>query len=474
MTRRAGPSVWSGARWRLLLIVPAALAGCSDPSLQPVPVEELAAGACVRAEARAGRVPAWDEELLVERTHCYLQRQGPRAPHVPSSQVLSGAWVDRAREPMERLVQAGLPRSLPEEDAEAVEDFDVDLDAIDDLPPPWRTLHETQADAVRTFMRASRAQDGRVPAASLFNIFAEEDEAEPLNLMGTQQVYRLAGWRIRADALEGRYAEALELCADALALAADHARPGLIGAMFGGSFIQRVREPCGLAVEGASPDARRRFLESMAVVSARWPAFSELLEVERLFFQLGLMGGRISAEVRARLPQEAHRLLGEYGAMTGREGWGAIRFALFGGYAHRKYVEQYGRLIEAGRLPPAEAAVRYEALAETVSIANFLVFPEHQGYAPTWTPLHARSEKARSNLDAIAAVAAALDVKARTGRWPTDWSFLPEGAAVPRHPETGRPLPLLEAGSPVWLVVPEVEGVTGDRAFLVGRSGAAE
>ncbi len=309
---------------------------------------------------------------------------------------------------------------------------------------------------------------------SVFEVFSDgEPEVSPI---WVARVFRLAAWRIQEERLEGRTGVALGACADAIASASDLGRQSLIGSMIGTGLIDAGARPCAAAVESGSAAERRMFEESARVARKKWPAFGRILEKERLFLQLGFFGSRVSERARARLPPEAGSLLRRDKDLPPpfeRTSMQAVRCAVFGGYAYRRYVEQYGQLIDAAALPPREAAQKYDELHEMVELADVLtanheVFGE---WKTMWAPFHARVLQGEAMLDGLIALAEAVSVKEQGGTWPVSWDFLQSApnAHPVRCPNTGSVLPLAEEGTGAWLVIPASDGREDSRPVAMGR-----
>jgi hypothetical protein len=435
---------------------------CSEPGPAPVPLDLLGKGSCARAEQLAARVPAWHEELLVERAHCVVEEPRLRQVHVPDDQVLPGSFADNARAPLRELMEAGVPGSPDEAQLEALRRLEREETPLSALPDPWLRLHQQSAGAVRAVLLASRSREGRIPGVSIYEIFTDPEEEFSYTVL--QPAIRLAGFQVLAERAAGRTGEALALCADGLMLGTDHARSSLLGSMVATSVLTRLVPVCSRAVLEATPAERGRFLEQGLVVRSGWPTFSQTLEKERVFLQLGAFGRRLSAQTVARLPAEAHGLLGQLRfAEDSLEG---LRIVAFGGYAHRKFLIHYGELIEASRLPMPEARERMDRSGDTTRLASFLLSGGEQPMS-SWSLFLARARKAEALFDGLLGMAAAAEFRDQTGQWPRSWEFLPAPLSVPRCPNTSQPIELEADEWGARLTVPAVEGVE-DEPILLG------
>lgn len=117
--------------------------------------------------------------------------------------------------------------------------------------------------------------------------------------------------RVRVLVEHGAFAEAMELCADALGLASDELwLEGHEASLGGLGQANRLVQPCADAVWRSRDEALVRELKDrLALLAREAPPYSHVMELERVAQSLSVFGGFMSAEQRGRLPAGAEAMV---------------------------------------------------------------------------------------------------------------------------------------------------------------------
>ena len=233
----------------------------------------------------------------------------------------------------------------------------------------------------------------------------------------------------------GRADEAVDECADLLALGRDVSYPSVLGRVFGVGVTLFSAPVCGLALSAARAAALEGVRAKLFAIRRGTPRFADILQRESLFQQLLL------ADPDPRLPDGARAFIAEARKMS-RTPLDRFVLALFGPTASEGQEAQMAALLDAQRLEwPACADRMKEAVHR--SHWNPLV-RQDSGFVD----LLRRHRDGILELDALACATSVLLERARTGALPRDAvSACPPIEPEAKCGEQGAPLRIVDVGS---------------------------
>ena len=218
-------------------------------------------------------------------------------------------------------------------------------------------------------------------------------------------------WLATLDVLtlleQGRTDEAIDECADALALGRDVSYPSVMGRMFGVGVTAVSAYACGRALSAAPAPAVERASAQLVAIRRGTPRFAGILQRERLFQQLWL------ADSDRGLPEGARVFIA--GARNQNRGaFARLELTIFGPTAGERQAALMAALVEAQGFGWPDCVERMEAVG-----ARFQWNPV-VGQPSGFVGLLRRHRDGLLKLDALACAASVLLERARTGTLPRD------------------------------------------------------
>jgi hypothetical protein len=368
-------------RWKILIALAALVAGALAWLLVPRRVQREQLLEAAWAEERATDFRASHVSAPLPGTFGELLE-----PYLPA--------LHESRAAYERLGAAGMDR---------VKRVCGGQDSIAQMGPEISADLALHRPAMRGALRATHAKFARAPAS--LRLFGYFGPGEPF--LDVKQ----AAWLAALDVLDlleqGRTGEAIDECADALALGRDVSYPSVMGRMFGVGVTAFSAYACGQALSAAPAAAVDRARARLVAIRRGTPRFAEILRREWLFQQLWL------ADSDSGLPDGARVFIAGMRNQH-RSAFARLELALFGPTAWEGQAARMAAFVEAQGLGWPDCADRMEEVT-----ARFHWNPmvrESSGFVG----LLRRHRDGLLKLDALACAASVLMERARTGTFPRD------------------------------------------------------
>lgn len=256
-------------------------------------------------------------ERLVRDARVLETEAFPRPSHV--SPALPGTFA-QALEPLRRDISEADTNSyklLSEEGVDLCEPVISGQEPFSSLPTDCAQELERRRPLVRHVLEATRSEQGGLPRAErepLVGGFVLWDlrRALPSTMPVRPELFflaRLAALELRFLLDQGRKAEAVDVCLDALALGREMALgSGVEGRLLSARAQERAYRPCAEALAAAPVERQRQAIEQLTKLRQGWPALEHAVRAEAVACQLYTFGGLLSPEQLELLPPAARSI----------------------------------------------------------------------------------------------------------------------------------------------------------------------
>lgn len=362
-------------------------------------------------------------ERLVAEANALARTKYPRPSHV--TPALPGTFGEHLEPLMGELLglyrARGEPfrsRDLPGFPCSGVIEGREPVSA---LPSACREELEKGREWVARVLAATHAEAGGVPEW-MRNESPPPPHSEP-DRQVLLYVVRRAALETRLLLAEGRAAEAVDMCLDALALsrelALDGEDPGQSASSAG---MMLAYHPCAEALDVAPLERKREAAGQLSRLAEGFPPFSRVMKQASVRSQLTAFGTMMPAELLAALPAGA-----QYVVKMRSTGELSSSYPLAARLIWRKTVKGFGTLIAAADQTPAARKRAFAAYDE--GIAREL-FPYSLANGAFYDKVAGKMDLARLQHDALRALVEADLQRAEEGRWPERLTSRPHASFV--------------------------------------------
>jgi hypothetical protein len=225
------------------------------------------------------------------------------------------------------------------------------------LRPEWKRELANTTGPLNGLLLATHAAGGKPPyELSIFGSFGPDED----RYSGVTPIYAVKLAALRAWLqLEGKNARAaIGTCADTLGMARDIAHASLMGQMLANAMLKYV-EPVRRDAARAANLAEEETLESaIARILEGWPTLSET-SIQRC-----CSANSLCSLTTCPIPPTHNSPRRRLSVPRKELGWfGRAQWRIFSGWARRKHLEQMTAMIDAAKLPPAQADADFERIA---------------------------------------------------------------------------------------------------------------
>ncbi|QSQ20338.1 hypothetical protein JY651_34500 [Pyxidicoccus parkwayensis] len=349
-------------------------------------------------------------ERLARDVEALAQARYPRPSHV--TPALPGTFGEHLAPLMDELLRVSDARLLPlmELSAESpCSDAFEGRETLSAMPARCREPLETDRELLLTALEATHAESGGLPEV-MRAMASPPLPNEPSAYSAMNFLLRLAALETQLRVEQGRAAEAVDTCLDALALSRElMLGGGLEGHMVGAIGYNFMYRPCAAALDAAPQERKRTAAAQLSRLAEGFVPLSRSLREEAVKVQLTKFGTLLPAELLAGLPESARTRVS-----TSIEGFDPER-VLDSRLAWHKTVKTFDALVKVADQP---AAARRKGITAVAAWAKDELYSVDAPKAENYQQYADRAELLRVQHDALMALAEADLKRKEDGRWP--------------------------------------------------------
>jgi hypothetical protein len=371
-------------------------------------------------------VVAWRADTSGLRRRLVLEARARTEAHYPrpvqGGAAVPGRFGDQAAAAWDALALQQA-RSTDVEFCRAVRDGEAPFS----LAPAscLRELEEGRA-ALEALLAATHAAEGG-PPAGLGSLDLPTPESHPRTWVTAAYAAKMGALRLRGELSRGDADAALATCADLLALARDASLGTALEGRLAALTVSEVAfRPCAAALDAAPAASKRREEEVLGRVAAGAPPFAATLADWSVVVRLRAFARYLGDALRG-LPAVVQRWAGE----GPRQGPMDLVGAVFVGDAWHHVQSRLDRVVEAARLPSAEAV---EELTGLSGVKGGWPNPQARVVFPELGRMAMSDARVRAQLLLLRRAAVVGALRAETGRWPSAEELPEELRSTPERP----------------------------------------